>query len=43
MITREKDLERMKIGLEKIDSKLTVTVGSRYLGGFIGDQEKQKK
>ena len=42
-IVRGKDLERVKIRLEKSESKLTLTDGSRYLGGFIGDMEKQTK
>ena len=40
LIVRGKDLERVKTGLEKSKSKLTLTDGSRYLGGFIGDLEK---
>ena len=43
LIVRGKDLERVKIGLEKSESKLTLTDGSRYLGDFIGDLEKQTK
>ena len=34
LIVRGKDLERVKIGLEKSENKLTLTDGSRYLGGL---------
>ena len=40
LIVRGNDLERVKIGLEKLKSKLALTDRSRYLGGFIGDLEK---
>ena len=43
LIVRGKDLKRVKIGLEKSENKLTLTDGSRYLGGFIDDLEKQTK
>ena len=36
LIVKEKDLESMKIGLEKSECKFIVTFGDRYLGGVIG-------
>ena len=33
LIVREKYLKRVRIGMKKLDSKWTVTAGSRYLSG----------
>ena len=42
MIVREKYLKMVRIGLKKLDSKWTVTVGSRYLSGASAIRRRRR-